>query len=251
MVKGVAVRFENYEQTIPKLLDVIKFQDEIRKHEKIVLKPNLANGSISESTSPGFVEQVLKFIMQNKNPETEVLIAEGCDGQDTLEVFEEQGYSGIAEKYGVGLVDLNSTETEEINNEEFAHFDSIHYPKVLLDSFIISLPRLDKSEETSISASLSNMTGAFPSKNYRSFFSKTKNKLRNIPLEYQIHDIAKCKMPNFALIDASETGRILAGQPLEMDKKAAELLGMNWSNIEHLNLMENGPIEEKPESLEA
>ncbi|MCH7568521.1 MAG: DUF362 domain-containing protein [Nanoarchaeota archaeon] len=238
MVKGVSVKFKSYEETIPKLLNVIKFNDEIKKHEQIVLKPNLINGNKEDSTKVEFLESVLKFCMENKNPGTEIFIAEGCNGHDTMDIFNEFGYRKLAEKYGVSLIDLNKVETEEIENEEFLRFENIFYPKVLVDSFVISLPLLRNDEEMEMSASLDNMLGAFPAKHYKSFFSKEKNKLKKWPLKYQIHDILKCKMPNFALLDASEKGLIFAGQPLEIDKQAAKVLGLDWKSVGHLKLID-------------
>ena len=41
-------------------------------------------------------------------------------------------------------------------------------------------------------------------------------------------------MPNFAVIDASEKGMILAGMPISLDKQAAKLLGMDEKTVPHL-----------------
>ena len=244
MVKGVAVTLKSYEETIPKLLKMIKFDDELKKHEKIILKPNLISGEKESSTSVDFMEQVLKFCMENKNPGTDISIVEGCDGRDTMDVFEELGYSSLAEKYGIGLIDLNDTETEEIENQNFLKFTEIMYPKILLDGFIISIPLLQKNDQTGISASLDSMIGAFPAKHYRGFFSKTKSKLNRYSKQHQIYDILKCKMPDFTIMDVPVKGIVLAGQPLEMDKQAAKALGLNPDSIEHLNLIEKGPQNE-------
>lgn len=246
MVKGVAVKFQSYEETIPKLLKVLKFDEELKKHDKIILKPNLVSGKISESTPVAFVEQVVRYVMANKNPGTEIFIAEGCDGFATMDVFEELGYNTLAEKYDIGLIDLNNAETGEINDPDFVHFESVHYPQILLKGFVVSMPKLVQRED-SISGASDNMIGAFPAKHYRSFFSKKKNKLRNVPFEHQVYDILQCKYPNFSLIDASEKGYIFAGQALEMDKQAAKLLGLDWGNIEHLKILENPPKKEEIE----
>lgn len=240
MVKGVAVRFGSYEETIPKLLRLIKFDNELKRHEKIVLKPNLFMGSKENSTRVEFVEQVLKFCVENKNPGTEIFIAEGCDSIDTEEAFDELGYRELSEKYGVGLIDLNHAETEVIENDDFLRFNEIHYPKILKDGFVISLPYLREDNELEMAGSLSNMIGAFPSSKYTGFFSSNKNKIRKWPMKYAIHDILKCKIPEFAIIDASSKGGILAGQPLEMDKQAAKALKHDWKQIGHLKLVDEG-----------
>lgn len=238
MVKGVSIKFAGYEETIPKLLKLIGFDTEMKKHARIVLKPNLVNGIKTGSTSPEFTEQVLKFIMTNKNPGTEVYIAEGCDGFDTEEIFDDFGYRSLSEKYGVGLIDLNNSETEIIEDDGFLRFDEIYYPGILQNAFIISLPCLRDDDETEIAGSLANMVGCFPSSKYKGFFSKNKSKIRKWPIKYAIHDILKCKMPDFAIIDASDRGFILAGKPLDMDKQAAKLLGREWNSVSHLKLID-------------
>jgi uncharacterized protein (DUF362 family) len=241
MVKGVAAKFKSYEETISKILDIVQFNDELKKHEKIVLKPNLIEGKVESSTPAQFLEQVLKYCMANKSPGAQVFIAEGCDGKDTMDVFDEFGYTHLSEKYGIGIIDLNNTETEELTSDQFLEFESIKFPQILRGAFVISLPRLGTNENTHITASLDNMLGAYPAKHYKGLFSKTKNKLEKHPVEYQIHDILKCKTPNFTIIDASDKGLLLIGQPFEMDKQASKLLGLNWMEIPHLSLLHNPP----------
>jgi uncharacterized protein (DUF362 family) len=254
MIKGVSIKFKSYEETIPKLLDLINLKKELKKHSKIVLKPSLVYSDypqLEESigTHVKFIEPILRFILQHKNPVAEVFIAEGADGFETSDLFDQHGYKDLAERYSVGLIDLNTTETQEILKEGFLRFEKIIYPQILLDSFIISLPKLSEDTETEIAASLSNMLGAFPSQFYKGFFSKTKNKIRKWPIYYSIHDINLCKTPDFTIIDASEQGHILAGQALEMDKQASKLLNLDWKSIQHLRLIdESQPRDFKKEN---
>jgi len=241
MVKGISIRLKSYEETVPKILELIKLDKELKKHSKIILKPSLKN-SESKNTPASFVESVLKFCIQHKNPATEVYIAEGSDGEETADLFNNLGYRELAERYSVGLIDLNDTETEEIKSE-FMRFNSIHYPTILLDGFVISLPVLSTDQETEVAASLSNMLGAFPASHYSGFFSSTKSKIRKWPIKYSIYDIIKCKVPELAIIDASEQGLVFAGQPVEMDKQAAKLIGFEISEVPYLGLIEEDYVE--------
>jgi len=237
MAKGASIKFVSYEETVPKLLDALKLQNEIKKYDKIVLKPTLANPS-EDSTPAAFTEEVLKFCLEHKNPVAEVFIAEGAEEDDTIELFEALEYQKIAEKYGIGLIDLNNTETEELDKEEFIRFTSIHYPSILSESFVISLPKLVVNDETDISGSLSTMLGAFPANHYSGFFSQGKNKIRKWPIKYSVHDIITCKVPDFAVVDSSEFGSILAGLPLEIDKQSSKILGKEWKEVPHLRLID-------------
>lgn len=237
MAKGVSIKFKSYKETIPKLLQLIKLEKEIQKHNKIVLKPSLKNHDV-QNTPVEFIEEVLKYCLANKNSETQIFIAEGSDGEQTLDMFESSGYKSLSEKYNIGLLDLNESEVEEIQDGEFMKFESIAYPKILLDSFIISLPKLAEDSESEMQGSLSTMLGAFPSKYYQGIFARKKSKIRKWPIKYSIHDILRCKMPNFAIIDASEQGIIVAGVPLDMDKQVAKLLGKEWKDVPHLRLVD-------------
>lgn len=243
MAQGISVKFASYKDTIPRLLKLIKLDQELVKHNKIVLKPFLRN-SDSDNTQAEFVEAILQYCMQHKRPEAQILIAEGSDGEDTTLLFDSLGYKNLAEKYSVGLVDLNNTEVQEIQDGEFLKFSSIYYPKILSDSFIISLPKLHEDEELEVVASLSNMIGAFPAAYYKGFFSRNKSKIRKWPMKYTLHDIIKCKMPNLAIIDASHKGFLVIGKPLAADKHAAKILGREWRAISHLKLLDESIVEE-------
>lgn len=252
MAKGVSIKFRSYSETVPRLLELINLPKELKKHSKIVLKPILrkSEGEKSLSTPVAFVEQVLRFCLKNKNPVSEVFIAEGAEGASTMELFNELGYAKLAERYSVGLIDLNNTETEKIEAYDFSRFSSIMYPSILKDSFVISLPLLAEDEETDIQGALSNMLGAFPAKHYKGFFTKNKSKIRAWPIKYSIFDVLKCKMPELAIIDSSEKGVILAGLPLEVDKQAARLLNIDWKYISHIRMVEEGFLEQEKQQKE-
>lgn len=237
MAKGVSIQFKSYGETVPKLLNFIKLGEELKRHDRIVLKPFIQN-SLSKYTPAEFVESVLKFCIANKNPSARILIAEGSNGEETMDLFEEAGYKKLAEKYNISILDLNTAESQEIRSPDFLKFEGIMYPSVLTDSFVISLPILTEDPELQVVSSLSNMIGAFPSKHYKGFFTQKKKKLESWPTKFSVHDINLCKMPNLAIIDASEKGAILAGKPLDTDKQAVRLLGHDWTNVEFIRLID-------------
>ena len=83
MAKGLSIKFSSYEETVPKILDLIKLDEELKKHSQIILKPCLSNLE-SNNTSPEFLEEVLKYCLENKHPAGDILIAEGSDGHYRL-----------------------------------------------------------------------------------------------------------------------------------------------------------------------
>ena len=246
MVKGLSIKFRSYEETVPQVLKLIKLDAELKKHGRIVLKPSLRI-DMAQGTSLPFVESVVKFCLAHKNPGAEILIAEGANGASTASLFEAQGYGALAERYGISLVDLNKAECDAIGSNDFMIFEQIMYPSLLRESFVISLPALKNDEVIEMEGAVSNMRGAYPAKYYKGFFSSQKNKLDDFPITHQIHDILMCKMPDLALIDAHEKGVILAGRPIDMDKQAAKILGLDWRSVGYLRILEETLAKKQPQ----
>ena len=249
MVKGVSVKFGSYSETMPKLLRLIKLDQELKNHERIVIKP-LLTPEKDKSTNVDFIEEIVKFCVQHKNPSAEVFVAEGVDGADTMDTYEQYGYKRLAENYGVGLVDLNKTECESIGKNEFVGFETILYPTILKDSFVISASPMRADEATVIAGTIANMRGAFPARHYKGLFSSRKNKLDGYPMKYQLHDIALCKIPNLGVIDGSAQQVILAGQPIEIDKQMAKVLGLDAKAVGHLRMLEETLVQIKEKEAE-
>jgi uncharacterized protein (DUF362 family) len=157
-------------------------------------------------------------------------------------MFEAAGYNRLAEQYPVSFIDLNTATVEHTQNGEFLKFHSIAYPVALKEAFIISLPAPREHPEVEYAGALANMLGAFPAKHYTGWFSTTKNKMREHPIKYAIHDILKVKMPDAAIIDASDKGMLFVGNPFEMDKQAAKLYKGDWKNVQHLRLVEESAV---------
>ncbi len=247
MVKGVSINFKSYSESVGKLLQLTKFENEIKKHSSIVLKPSLSPGKAI--TPAAFVESVLQYVLANKQPGAQVFIAEGSDGGDTMEMFEREGYKKLVESYPVSLVDLNTSETQEIVDGKFMAFSSIPYPKILLQSLVISMPKLAEDSEAEVLDSTLNMLGAYPSKHFSGWFTSKKNKLRKEPIKYAIHDILRCKFPQVALIDASSYGKIFIGNPIEVDKLASALVKQD-GKVSHIRFLEDTLLRDLMEQAE-
>jgi uncharacterized protein (DUF362 family) len=254
MVKGVSIKFKTYSESVGALLNLIKLSAELQNHDTIIVKPYLKNLS-SKNSEPALVESVLKYCLMNKREGAQVFIAEGSDGEDTNRMFEVSGYKKLAEHYNIGLIDLNTSEVEEIQDGEFIKFDKIYFPQILKNSFVITLSPASEDAETEITGSLATMLGAFPSRHYKGFFSSSKSKIRKWPIKYSIHDILRCKMPNLAIVDAADKGLLMAGQPMEIDKQLCKLLGKDWKSVGYTRLVDESFSAKKenalPDNLEA
>lgn len=239
------VKFVNYESSVHKLLDNTNFKKIIKEKKRIILKPNLTLcKAFPTTTDSKFVEEIIKYI-KKYNKKAEIIIAEGSGGDKTDKCFKKLGYEELSKKYKVLLLDLNEAETKKIKSEKFKKFSFIEYPKALLTGFVISLPVLKEHTTAKVTISLKNMLGAFPKQEDADW----KTSMHKWPIEYSIHDILVCKFPDYAICDASiaqleheingyakEIGILIAGEPLEVDKRGAFLLGHDWKRVPHLVL---------------
>jgi uncharacterized protein (DUF362 family) len=161
-MKVEVTKFESYKKSVSELLDSAGFSELLkRNNKKIILKPNLTlNKKFPTTTHVEFVEEILKYI--KKYSKNEIVIAEGSGGDKTNDCFGDLGYKELAGKHSIKLIDLNEAECEKISKSNFKKFKFIEYPKVLLDSFLISLPVLKEHSEAIVTISLKNMLGAYP-----------------------------------------------------------------------------------------
>ena len=123
-----------------------------------------------------------------------------------------------------------------------------HMPKIVPDSFIISLPILKDHCFTKTTVAMKNMFGIAPEPFYRGSWNKSK--LHSPSTHKSVVDLCLYKKPDLCLVDAVvalkgmhlsgdpvNLGLILAGfDPVATDAIASELLGHNRKKIEYLRL---------------
>ncbi|UCE11712.1 MAG: DUF362 domain-containing protein [Candidatus Thorarchaeota archaeon] len=143
----------------------------IQPEDTVVIKPNLVFGLppfTGFTTDPPVVEAIIR-LCQKMNP-SEVSIAEGSGGIDTRLAFRASGFTELAEKYGVNLVDLNESPTTKIAVPGGECVQELQVPRLILESdVIINVPKLKlykRAPEHQDWASLAvkNLLGALPGK---------------------------------------------------------------------------------------
>lgn len=251
-MKTISIQeFISYKKTVKDALDAIGADTVLMKQTKILLKPNLVNNTpFPVTTSPDCCEAVIDYI---KNcSDAAIVIAEGCGDKDldTSDIFEDLGYSEIAARYDIPLIDLNYEELKKLSKPECTVFPEMYLPEIAFTHYIISIPVLKAHSLSTITGSLKNMIGFAPPKYYSGKFGIWKKAVFHENIHQSIVDLNRYRSPDMTLLDASvgmadyhlggpqcepPVNKIIAGyNPLAVDREAANLLGVNWKDVPYL-----------------
>ncbi len=252
-MKTISIQeFTSYKKTVKETFDAIGADTVLNKQAKILLMPNLVNNTpFPVTTSPDCCEAVIEYI---KNcSDAKIIIAEGCGDKDldTDDIFESLGYTTLAKKHNVSLVDLNYSKLKKLSKNDCTVFPEMYLPEIAFTHYIISIPVLKAHSLSIITGSLKNMIGFAPPKYYSGRFGIWKKAVFHDNIHQSILDLNQYRSPDMTLLDASvgmaeyhlggpqcepPVNKLVAGyNPLAVDREAAQLLGFNWQDIPHLS----------------
>ena len=110
MARVAKVKFTDYQTSITRALDLINAPAGLPQQGLIIIKPNLTNSSPPPvTTSVNAAEALYNYL--KIHTEAEIVIADGCGSGSTPQVFKKLGYTALADKYGLKLIDLNDAES--------------------------------------------------------------------------------------------------------------------------------------------
>jgi uncharacterized protein (DUF362 family) len=244
------IDFLSYEQSVPEAMAAVEAAEVLAGQSLVLVKPNLVTSSPPPVTTPvQCVEAVARYVLEHS--EAEVVVAEGAGaaGSETAEIFKALGYASMAERLGVRLLDLNHAELTTSRREDCTLLPEMHLPEILFRSFIISVPMLKAHLFCRFSGTMKNMMGVLPPAHYGSGGGWKKSSFHQ-RLDAKIADLNRHRAPDLTLMDASvglpdshlsgpccdpPCGKLLAGyDPVETDRRGAELLGLIWRDVGHL-----------------
>jgi uncharacterized protein (DUF362 family) len=245
------VDFSSYKKSIPAALDLIEARELLKNQKTILIKPNLINDSKHPiTTHPDCCEVLVQYIRGCSR--AEIIIAEGC-GEPSLEtsnIFAKLGYTELAQRQGIELMDLNQEVLRELKNSNCTVFPEMYLPQVVFDCFLISVPVLKAHSLADITGSLKNMIGLAPPKYYGGRNGSWKKASFHKNIHQAILDLNQYRSPDLSLLDASigmaeyhlggpqcdpPVSKLISGfDPWEVDREAASLLGLSWKQIPHL-----------------
>jgi uncharacterized protein (DUF362 family) len=248
----VSIPFSSYEKSIPEALDRIGAAAVLKKQTHILLKPNLINADPHPVTTPAACCEAIVHYIRGCS-DAAIVIAEGCGIPEmtTDTVFAQLGYAGLGRRLNIPLVDLNTAPVREVANPGGVNYPVMRLPEIALTHFLISVPVLKAHSLADITGTLKNMMGLLPPEHYGRQGGAWRKADFHTDLHRSIGELNACRTPDLSIMDASiglasfhlggppcqpPAGRILAGyDPLDLDRRAADLLGIDWRQIPHLN----------------
>lgn len=247
MSKVAKVKFIDYQTSVTKSLDLIGASSKLPEAGLVIIKPNLTNADGPPvTTNVAAAETVYKYCKANCH--AEITIGEGCGQGTTCDTYHANGYTKLAEKYGIRLIDFNTEQTILVRNKNALQWKEFHIPKIVQHAFVISLPILKDHSFTKTTIAMKNMFGIAPEPFYSGSWNKSK--LHSPSTHKSVVDVCLYKRPDLCIVDAvvalkgmhlagetKKIGLILASfDPVAIDAVGSELLGHNPEKIEYLRL---------------
>ncbi|HSH68889.1 MAG TPA: DUF362 domain-containing protein [Deferrisomatales bacterium] len=267
MGQAVAVvGFRGYRDSVAAALDAVGAAAVLGRQRRVLIKPNLVNAAPPPVTLPvACAEAVVRYVRDCSA--AEVLVGEGPGqvGLSGLDALHVHGYGALARRYAVTLVDLDAAELKRLENPLCSVFPELWLPRVVLESFVVSVPVLKAHSLAGVTLSMKNMLGCAPAAHYRRGDAWNKAAF-HARMGVSVFELNRYRKPDLALVDASvglaefhlggptcdpPVNRILAGfDPVAVDAAGATLLGIDWRRVEHIRLAD-GVLGTAPQGVRA
>ena len=244
--------FTSWQESVPHLLDASGLPDRLAAEKKILIKPNLVEPRKPPITTPVELVEVLVDYIQTSQPHLEIIIGEGCgsSSNNTLQIFETLGYSKLADRTGVTLLDLNEASLVHMQDSNCKRWPEMYLPSIVFESFLISVPVLKAHSLAGVTLTMKNMMGCAPPEHYGGLVWKKSKFHKN--LHRSIFELNLYRTPDLTIIDGSvglaryhlggpkckpPVRKLVGGfDPVAVDSYGAGLLCLDWRKIKHIAL---------------
>jgi uncharacterized protein (DUF362 family) len=246
-------RFEgDWHRSVSGLLDASGLVSELKASKRVLIKPNLVEALKPPVTTPVALVGAIVDYLLDRAPGAEVIVGEGTGAADydTSHAFEELGYKELAEKKPIKLLDLNVEPLVKLSNQNLSRWPAIYLPRIVMESFLISVPVLKAHSLSCVTLTMKNMMGAVPPVHYQAGGHWKKSAFHD-RMQESILDLNRYRTPDFTVLDATvgmaeahlwgpacdpQPGVLVAGfDPVAMDAYGTGLLKRDWRTIDHIS----------------
>lgn len=235
------------QEKVREAMELADYQAFIPRGEPVALKPNLGwdiliPGAIS---APWVVEGVIQVL---KGYASEIYVVESDQVVVNVEdAVRKTRILDICKKHGVEWVNMSKGKFVRSKDESRLVLHHIHIPEILTRTTLVTLPLMKTHNKSTITGAIKNQWGCLETlrHNFHPVLSEA------------LVDLNKLLQPKFAVMDGTiglegngpksgfpkEMGLVLAsGDLVALDSTAAQLMGFDPRQIEHLLLCEKHGI---------
>lgn len=248
-----STKFDCWQTSVYKLLKSSDLKEAIGSTETVLIKPNLVESLAPPITTPVELLYELVSYLQQELPNLHIIIGEGTGAKDyeTHHCFETLGFTGLASKTGVELMDLNHEPFVEKSRPKCIRWPTMHLPTILDEVFLLSVPVLKAHTLAEVTLTMKNMMGCPPPRHYQQGGYWKKSSFHH-EIHRAVFDLNCYRTPDYTILDATvgmaeshlwgarcnpPVNILAAGKdPVAMDAYGALLLGLEWQSIEHIAL---------------
>ena len=162
---------------------------------RILVKPNVGFYDKDAITDPRITAAVIRALQQAR-PSKIVVGESALRGIDVDQALQVSGTRNLAEAAGAEVKDLRKDEVASIEVPNGLSLQSVNVFRTAHDSFIVSVPRLKRHAQTTVTISLKNMMGALP--------DSEKARFHQGNLSQCIADLNMALRPRLIIIDATK-----------------------------------------------
>lgn len=164
---------EDVEKKVTELIGALpQVVDRLRSARKILIKINLAPGSIDyyrerpfQFTDPQVFNACVAFIRDVSD--AEIIAGDGTDGMGPAEAIEKEGHKRVIEKRGIRFVDLNIGSFERFEVPRPSIFNWYNLSAELLGvDFVMSIAKMKSHHMCGVTLSIKNLFGIPPNTIY-------------------------------------------------------------------------------------
>jgi uncharacterized protein (DUF362 family) len=269
VVSIVKIKNDKIDYAVEKAIDLLGGIETVaRGKNRIMLKPNLVAESPNYTTKPSVIRALAGLM---KSAGKEVLIGEGsaaADGfnfkgettyrtkrQDILDpmqkyVFDQLGYTELAQSMKIPLVNLHSGNLTDIAIPNGLMFDKVTVHKSLTEiDMLCSVPMMKTHVLATVTLGMKNLIGLYPGTVYysvRSWLHDRAAEKKSPGIAFEILDMVRANKLGLVVIDGSmamegdgptsgslvKMDLIIAGtNPLATDMVAANIMGFETKEI--------------------
>ena len=245
--------FTSWQESVQRLLPATGLIDRIASEKTILIKPNLVEPKKPPITTPVELVAALVSFIHEAHPHLEIIIGEGCgsSSQNTWQIFETLEYKKLADLDHVCLMDLNEAPLAHRQNKNCSRWPEMYLPRIVFESFLISVPVLKAHSLAGVTLTMKNMIGLAPPVHYQQGGSWKKASFHQ-QIQEAVFDLNRYRSPDFTLLDATigmqeahlwgptcdpPPNRLAASfDPVAVDSYGCGLLGIKWDTIGHVRM---------------